>query len=261
MGNIKTEMATDRKLINAFIIDDCQSHAQNLYNDLREQPEIGNVKVFNSCSEAALPLLEYQPDVIFLDVEMPECSGIDFFDSISAKLNFPLRVVFYSAFSKYVLDALRHEAFDFLLKPYKMSELRTVIERLMKNDALVGAGDGMQVKHPIERKMAVQTVSNLLLLTIEEVLHLQYSRTQRAWLITLTNGSTHRLHQNTKAEDILALHPSLARVSQGDIVNLTYLTAIENNTQRCRFCSPFEEIEIYASRRNFAKLKEKFELI
>ena len=259
MGNIKTSMATFQK-INAFIIDDCDTHAQNLYNDLSEQPEIGNVKMFSSCSEATLPILEHQPDVIFLDVEMPECSGFDFFESINSKLNFPLRVVFYSAFSKYVLDALRHEAFDFLLKPYKISELRTIIERLMDNKPSSQIGS-LQTKFPIQKKMAVQTVSKLMLLTIEEVLHLQYSRTQRAWLITLTDGTTHRLHQNTTAEDLLALHPSLARVSQGDIVNLTYLTAIENNTQRCRFCSPFEEIEIYASRRNFAKLKEKFELI
>ena len=254
-------MATLQK-INAFIIDDCDTHAQNLYNDLCEQPEIGNVKVFNSCSEATLPILEHQPDVIFLDVEMPECSGFDFFESINSKLNFPLRVVFYSAFSKYVLDALRHEAFDFLLKPYKISELRIIIDRLMNSSDEYGKHfNNLQTKAPIQRKMAVQTVSKLLLLTIEVVLHLQYSRTQRAWLITLTDGTTHRLHQNTTAEDLLALHPSLARVSQGDIVNLTYLTAIENNTQRCRFCSPFEEIEIYASRRNFAKLKEKFELI
>lgn len=260
MGNIKTSMATLKK-INAFIIDDCDTHAQNLYNDLCEQPEIGSVKVFNSCSEATLPILEHQPDVIFLDVEMPECSGFDFYESINSKLNFPLRFVFYSAFSKYVLDALRHEAFDFLLKPYKLSELRIIIDRLVSCNDQDKPFDGLQSRAPIQRKMAVQTVSKLMLLTIEQVLFLQYSRTQRAWLITLTDGSTHRLHQNTTAEDILALHPSLARVSQGDIVNLTYLTAIENNTQRCRFCSPFEEIEIYASRRNFAKLKEKFELI
>ena len=253
-------MATLQKL-NAFIIDDCPTHAQNLYNDLCNQPEIENVKVFNSCSEATLPILEQQPDVIFLDIEMPECSGFDFFESIHSKLNFPLRVVFYSAFSKYVLDALRHEAFDFLLKPYKMSELRIIIDRLMANFNQPALKGNFQSHLPVPKKMAVQTVSNLMLLTIEEVLHLQYSRPQRAWLITLTDGSTHRLHQNTTAEDLLALHPSLARVSQGDIVNLTYLTAIENNTQRCRFCPPFEEIEIYASRRNFAKLKEKFELI
>lgn len=258
MGNIKTPMAPYQKL-NAFVIDDCPTHAHTLYDDLCDQPEIGNVKIFNSCSEATLPLIEHQPDVIFLDVEMPECSGFDFFESVSSKLNFPIRVVFYSAFSKYVLDALRHNAFDFLLKPYKISELRTIIERLT-NDTTQSTGALSNSLH-VQRKMAVQTVSSLLLLTIEEVLHLQYSRTQRAWLITLTNGNTHRLHQNTTAEDLLALHPSLARVSQGDIVNLTYLTAIENNTQRCRFCPPFEDIEIYASRRNFAKLKEKFELI
>ena len=253
------EKDTGKKL-NAFIIDDSEVQAEILFKDLQEQPEFDDVHIFHSCSEAALPLLSLQPDVIFLDVEMPGCSGFDFFESIQNKISFPVRVVFYSAFSQYVLDALRHAAFDFLLKPYKLSELRTIIDRLVEEVPPLCSGM-LQGGQPLRRKMAVQTVSQLLLLTIEDVLHLQYSRTQRAWMITLTDGSTHRLHQNTTADDLLALHPSLARVSQGNIVNLTYLTAIENNTQRCRFCPPFEEVEIYASRRNFAKLKEKFEFI
>ena len=248
------------KQFNAFIVDDSAAHAETLYNDLQEQPEFNDVHIFHSCAEAALPLLELQPDVIFLDVEMPGCTGFDFFESIRNKISFPVRVVFYSAFSQYVLDALRHAAFDFLLKPYKQSELRTIIDRLVHEELTTFQGI-LQGGQPLQRKMAVQTVSQLLLLTIEEVLHFQYNRTQRAWMITLTDGSTYRLHQNTTADDLLALNPSLARVSQGNIVNLTYLTAIENNTQRCRFCPPFEEVEIYASRRNFAKLKEKFEFI
>lgn len=256
---LKTEK-TLRPQLNAFIIDDSTVHAELLYNDLHTLPEMGDLHIYHSCSEAALPLLELQPDVLFLDIEMPGCSGFDFFESFQSRINFPVKVVFYSAFHQYVLEALRHAAFDFLLKPYKQDELKAVVKRLVEAEDRLSAGEQAPVP-PAQRKIALQTVSQLMLLTIGEILHLQYSRTQRAWLITLTNRTTHRLHQSTTADDLLALHPSLARVSQGNIVNLTYLTAIENNTQRCLFCPPFDDVEVYASRRNFAKLKEKFSFI
>ena len=247
-------------MLNVFIIDDSHSHAQILYDDLKEQPEINDIKIFHSCSEAALPLLEAQPDVIFLDIEMPGRNGLEFIESIKDRFISPVKVVFYSAFSQYILDALRHQAFDFLLKPYKIEELRSIIERLMADTEVQRSYPRLPANENL-RKLAIQTVSNLLLVTVDEVLHLQYNRAQRAWMITLTDGNVYRIHQNTTAEDLLQLHPSLARVSQGCIVNLTYLTAIENNTQRCIFCPPYQDIEVYASRRNFAKLKEKFDMI
>ena len=251
---------TDKKF-NAFIIDDNAAHAEILYNDLKEQPEFNDLHIFHSCSEATLPLLEIQPDVIFLDVEMPGCTGFDFFESIRNKIAFPVRVVFYSAYANYVLDALRHAAFDFLLKPYKQSELRIIIDRLLKEEVPPQYSGMLQGGQPLQRKVAIQTVNQLLLVTMEEVLHFQYSRSLRSWMIILTDGSSYRLHQTTTADDILKINPKLAKVGQGDIVNLTYLIAIENSTQRCRFCPPFENIEIYASRRSFVKLKEKFDFI
>ena len=54
---------------------------------------------------------------------------------------------------------------------------------------------------------------------------------------------------------------AFVQTSSGCIVNLTYLAAIENTTQRCRFCQPFEGVELYASRRYFSKLKERFDMI
>ena len=69
------------------------------------------------------------------------------------------------------------------------------------------------------------------------------------------------LKKGLTAEDILKVHPIFARISNTVIINLTYLAAVENNTQRCRLCPPFEHIVISASRRYFGKLKERFELL
>lgn len=105
----------------AFIVDDNPAALETLANDLRQQPEFAEVYTFASYAEATLPLLEKQPDVLFLDVEVPGKTGLEFLDSIRSKVTFTFKVVFYTGFSDYMIDAIRQSAFDYLLKPYKQS--------------------------------------------------------------------------------------------------------------------------------------------
>lgn len=251
-----------RKKLTAFVVDDESGPLSVLADDLRGRPEIAEVYTFTSYSEATLPLLEVQPDVLFLDVEVPGKSGLEFLESIRPRLSFAFHVVFYTGYSHYMLAAIRHAAFDFLLKPYKESELQAVLTRLVQAPAPFStvSCSGFPVENP-RRKIAVQTVSELLLLSAEQVLMAQYIRAQRTWLLTLTDGSSYRLRVGMSADELLALHPSLVQINSGSIVNLIYLTAVENSTHRCRFCTPFEEVELYASRRYYSKLRERFDLL
>lgn len=246
--------------LTAFIVDDNPTALQTLAEDLRNQPEFSTVHTFASYGEATLPLIEEQPDVLFLDVEVPGKTGLEFLSSIRPRVTFSFKVVFYSGYSDYMIDAIRLSAFDFLLKPYKQSELRTVIDRIMLHrDEHTHLP--LQGVAGMPRKIAMQTISELLLITMDQILMLNYSSEQRSWRLTLTDLSTHQLKKGMTAQELLTLDPTLVRVSNTSIINLTYLVAVENATQRCRLCPPYDQTEIIASRRYFSKLKEKFELL
>lgn len=248
--------------LTAFVVDDEAGPRDALVADLKKHPCIGEVFAFSNYSDATLPLLERQPDVLFLDVEVPGRTGLEFIDSLQGNLSFSFRVVFYTGFSHYMLDAIRRSAFDYLLKPYKQKELDDIIDRLLAVKSAPGVGTNSNDRQcAAPRKIAVQAVSELLLLTVEEILYTEYHKTARTWRLCLTNGSEYQLRKGTSADDILRLHPALVRVSSSCIVNLNYLSAVENTTQRCRLCAPFNNQEIYASRRYFSKLKEKFEML
>lgn len=247
--------------LHAFVVDDNPEALATLAEDLIRKPEIAEVKCFSSYEEATLPLLETRPDVLFLDVEMPGRNGIDFLESVQQRINFPIRVVFYTAFSGYMLDAIRHAAFDFLLKPYKQEELEAVVDKIIKECDDKKRLESIYTYQVLGRKLAIQTVSELLLMSSEELLSLQYNKDSRSWSVTLTDGTSHCLRKGVRADDLLTLHPSLVRISSNSIINITYLAAVENTTLKCRFCPPFSHIELVASRRYFSKLKEKFELI
>lgn len=256
---IKIRMEPQPKMV-VFVVDDNKVALETLANDLLNCPEIEAVHTFESYAEATLPLFEEQPDVIFLDIEMPGKSGLEFLNSVRPRITFTFKVVFYTAFSHYMLDAIRQSAFDFLLKPYKQSELRLVIDRLMAEDC---GSTNFHNKHlyAMPRKIAVQTTSEMLFITPEEILFFNYSSIHRSWIITLTDKTDHILKKNMNAQELLALHPTLARVNNTCVVNLMYLMAVENNTQRCRLCPPFDSIEITISRRYFGKLREHFDVL
>ena len=251
-------MITPKGLI-AFVVDDNPTALETLANDLRNAPEFSAVFTFSNYADATLPMLEEQPDVLFMDVEVPGKSGLDFLQSICPRINFNFKVVFYSGYANYMIDAIRQSAFDFLLKPYKQSELRTIIDRL--KSAVHNSVRTISNGNASTRKLAMQTVSELLLITIEQVLMFAYVSDIRSWQLMLTDNSTHILKKGISASDLLALDSNLARISNTCIINLTYLSAIENNTQKCRFAPPFDNLRVVASRRYFSKLKERFELL
>lgn len=239
------------KVYTAFIVDDNPAALETLATDLRQQPEFAEVYTFASYAEATLPLLEKQPDVLFLDVEVPGKTGLEFLDSIRSKVTFTFKVVFYTGFSNYMIDAIRQSAFDYLLKPYKQSELRLIIDRMKQSEN----------ERVLQRKIAMQTVSELLLINLDEALMFNYSSERRSWVLTLTDGTVHVLKRGVTADDLANFSQTMVRISNTCIINLNYLAAVENNTQHCRLCPPFDNIEITASRRYFSKLKKRLDLL
>lgn len=107
----------------------------------------------------------------------------------------------------------------------------------------------------------MQTVSELLLINLDEALMFNYSSERRSWVLTLTDGTVHVLKKGVTADDLANFSQTMVRISNTCIINLNYLAAVENNTQHCRLCPPFDDIEITASRRYFSKLKERLDLL
>ena len=119
------------KCTPVIIIDDDAGSINKLRDDLSKYPDIVVLETFQSPLKARNVILLMQPDILFLDTEMPEMTGIDFFRSIHTELRQNTKVVFYTAYDKYLLEALRASAFDYLLKPYLPEELAEVKKKIL----------------------------------------------------------------------------------------------------------------------------------
>lgn len=250
-------------MITAMIVDDESTSISNLKQDLALYPEIKILNTETSLKKAKKSIIKYQPDILFLDVEFPQGNGIALLQEVRPYIYNKMHVVFYSAFDRYMIDALRSSAFDFLLKPYQIAELQQIINRVKCeiSDQKANFDQAMRQFLNNNNRFAVQTVSRLLLLSWSEVLLFQYIDEIRCWQMTLTNMEQHRLRLNTKANDILAMSPSFIRINTDCILNFDYLSSVENNTFRCMLCPPFDHIELTASRRHFGKIRELLQML
>ncbi len=118
-------------MIRAILIDD-EPNAVGLLS-LRLQQHCPQVVVVASCTSSqkgVQAILDHQPDVVFLDIEMPQMNGFQVLEAV-AGVSFSL--VFVTAYDRFALKAFRYSAVDYLLKPIDTHELIQAVERVEKN--------------------------------------------------------------------------------------------------------------------------------
>ena len=254
--------------LSAVIVDDEPMSVDVLRSDLESFGDIEILAAVNRASEAlaSVPLLK--PDVLFLDVELGTDSGIELLQSMRAKgLEPSTRGVFYTAFVKYVIDALRSSAFDFLLKPYMPDELDKVMERIRADFSAGRVAEQniseltMRMPASSSGRFAIQTVNSLMFLRPSDVLYFEYSGIRRCWSVVLSDLKSHRLRMSIKARDILVLSKSFVKVNSDTILNIDYLSYVENGSLRCVLVPPYDSISIVASRRHFSDLRDALTML
>jgi two-component system LytT family response regulator len=129
-------------MIRTIIVDDETRARQMLRAQLEEFiPSINIVDEASSAEEAKKKILEHEPDLVFLDVEMPHGDGFSLLRSLN-EINF--EVIFTTAHNDYAIDALKHSALDYLLKPIDPELLEESIERFAKKTERIKR-DGSEV--------------------------------------------------------------------------------------------------------------------
>jgi two-component system LytT family response regulator len=114
--------------LTAIIIDDEQNGIDGLAILIRKYaPHVRIIAQCNMAREAIAMIENYKPDIVFLDINMPEMNGFEFLEKLSQK-NFDL--IFTTAHDEYALRALKANAIDYLLKPIDYMELETAVAKV-----------------------------------------------------------------------------------------------------------------------------------
>ena len=119
------------QVLKAAIIDD-EAHCIKTLSYLleREFPQIELVFTCKDSTAARALVEEYKPDIVFLDIEMPETDGLQFLQQFTT---IPFKVIFTTAYDQYAIRAIRLNALDYLLKPISKEELERAIGKCLED--------------------------------------------------------------------------------------------------------------------------------
>ena len=112
--------------INCIIIEDKVEDGEYLQSLIAKYDSLSIKAKFSNPLEASTYIKHNQPDLIFMDIDMPVMNGMDFFKQLEPQ---PI-CVFVTAYSEYAWEGFEAQAFDFILKPVKPDRFATCIERL-----------------------------------------------------------------------------------------------------------------------------------
>ena len=112
---------------------------------------------------------KHNPDIVFLDVEMPVMNG---FEMLTKLTGIQSKIVFTTAYDQYAIKAIKHAAFDYLLKPIDIEELRSVVKKAVE----IGKNEIPKQSSPAGKsftKIAVPALEGLVFIPIHDIVYLE----------------------------------------------------------------------------------------
>ena len=237
-------METEEKY-KVVIVDDERTAIDALRRELEPYREFEVKGIAGNGAKGKKMIMELHPDLLFLDVELPDTLGLNLLSEIREDILWDMKVVFYTSNDKYLLQALRESAFDFLLKPFEAEDLKVIMERYRKAmtsaslPLLPSFASSISALMPQQGMFMISTVTGFKLLRLEEIGFFEYLKDKRQWQVVLFNQTRLNLKRNTKAEDIISYSQAFVQISQSAIVNVNYLAMIDGKC--CQLYPPFHD--------------------
>lgn len=116
-------------MIKTIIIDDEQNNVDNLGILLQRYcPQVEIVATALNADNGEKIILQYNPDLVFLDIQMPGKSGFELLKSLN---NYSFEIIFVTAYDQYGIQAIKFAAIDYLLKPINIEELKNAVNKVL----------------------------------------------------------------------------------------------------------------------------------
>ncbi len=210
-------------MINAIAIDD-EGHCLETLSLLLQEycPEVNLVALCKSASLGFEAIRQHQPELVFLDIEMPNMNGFRMLEQLG-ECNFA--VVFTTSYDQYAIRAIRYSALDYLLKPVDPKELQAAVKKFqdtrnpLATDQLRWLLDQVNGKSGQFNKMAVPTTEGFELVPAQELVRCEANDNYTH--LYLRNGKKIIASRTLKdIEEQLKAFPFFVRVHHSFLVNL-----------------------------------------
>ena len=195
--------------IRTIVVDDEPLARSNISILLRADPQIEIVGECGSGAEALEKIRSAGPDLVFLDVQMPECDGFDVLELLGKDV--PPAIVFVTAYDQYALRAFEAGALDYLLKPFDNSRFGRALERA-KEKIFRAHGNPKKLE-----RLAIKGIGQVAFVKVSEI---DWIEAADYYACLHVGAKTHLLRRSMAELEVELDSAIFCRVHRSTIVNL-----------------------------------------
>ena len=241
------------------IVDDDDVSLENLDFSLRKDARFLVEGVARNGKQGKKVITKVRPDLLFLDVEMPDMTGMELLQDIRDSISWNMKVVVYTAYDKYMIQAIRESAFDYLLKPFEEQDLQDILERFVRqkeadNRVMPYVGTPL---HAGQTFIVFTPTNDMRALRPAEIGFFRYCSERKQWEVILSQQPPLVLRRGMTAEQIIQYSPCFVQIHQSYIINIDYLMIIKDS--KCLLYPPFDKVdELLVSKKYKKELQDRF---
>lgn len=257
--------------IRCVIVDDEKFAREGVSILLSKDNDFDLLDTCANGKQAIESIIHYEPDVVFLDIQMPDMNGFEVLKALPFKLK-PL-VVFVTAFDQYAIKAFEASAFGYLLKPFDDERFYEVLRRTKDQIALIKSGKYSQnieelvrqftepresietPRHEITNRIIVKREGGVTFIDVNDIVAIEASD---YYLKIITSINEHVMRKSLNAiEERLDVN-KFVRIHRSTIVNIDYIKSIEKFTADEHIIKMKNNNKYRISKTGRKKLKNKF---
>lgn len=207
--------------MKALLVDDEANNLTTLAWEIQENcPDLNVVGTCRSAEEARQSIAQHNPDIVFLDIQMPHENGFDLLKSLS-QIYFD--VIFTTAYDQYAIDAFKVNAADYLLKPVDREDLIAAVDRVRQRREKQNDADQIMSKlikaldrRPGRDRIALPTNDGLEFVPATDIL---YAEASSNYTIIHYNNKRSVISKTLKEVESLLQPQGFIRVHNSFLVN------------------------------------------
>ena len=222
-----------KEKIKTLLVDDEKNAIRLLQLLLKDYPEIEVVATADNALDAYMVILEEEPDLVFLDIQMPRETGLELSEKLKALPSCPA-VIFVTAYDQFAISAIKNAALDYILKPVSRSDLKEAMDRFrhMKYQEEMNHKLNQffaQLTYP--PKLKFNTRTGFIMIDPEKII---FCKAEGNYTEIFTSEGKKEIITSNLGHLEKSLSPEFFyRISRFNIVNLNFITRIN---RKDRFC-------------------------
>ncbi len=216
--------------LSILVVDDEQLAREELSFLLKDFPEVEIVETAGNGLEAVKLIGDLEPDLVFMDVQMPGLDGLGVIRKIREEGGEQPHFILTTAYDQYAVEAFRVEAVDYLLKPVEKERLAESVARVRrmvedKQETTLRGGEGTTAKTPLQRsKLLVRANNRNLIVDAQDMI---YATIDDGLITVVTSGFEGQSNYRTIEELQSNLDPNLFwRVHRSFLVNINKIREV-----------------------------------